>query len=98
MSTSVGLPLDEGFLRRECPHCERQLKWHHGPTESRPNDVPEPPVYVCPYCGGTATPDAWWTTEQLEYAQYFALADGARELETEMKKMAHGSRNDLVRF
>lgn len=69
MEVSMTLPLDEGFLRRECPNCERQFKWHSGPTEGRPDDVADPPVYWCPYCGVTAPVDEWWTTEQLEHAQ-----------------------------
>ena len=29
----VSFPLDsDGFIRRECPHCEREFKWHHGPA------------------------------------------------------------------
>jgi hypothetical protein len=34
MSVSMSLPLDEdGFLRRECPTCERQFRWWHTPDE-----------------------------------------------------------------
>jgi len=69
METSMTLPLDDGFLRRECPHCERQFKWFSGPTAGRPNDVVDPPVYWCPYCAMTAPVDEWWTAEQLDFAE-----------------------------
>jgi hypothetical protein len=75
MDVPVQLPLDNGFLRRECPACEREFKWHHGPTLDRPKDAVDPDVYCCPYCGATAPPSSWWTKEQLEYAQ--RLAAGA---------------------
>jgi hypothetical protein len=74
----MSLPLDkDGFLRRECPSCERQFKWW--PTQS-PEDVSEesqeaPEAYYCPYCYEPADPDSWWTKEQLEYAQQLALAE-----------------------
>lgn len=68
MELSITLPLDDGFLRRECSSCERQFKWFSGETEGRPQDVVDPEVYFCPYCGATAPPDEWWTTEQSEYA------------------------------
>ena len=42
-SFSVPLPLDsDGFLRRECPHCVQQFKWHHGPTADRPDGEIDP--------------------------------------------------------
>jgi hypothetical protein len=76
---SISLPLDaDGFLRRECPACERQFKWWHNPaseddTETAPPEQPE--AYFCPYCYQPAAPDAWWTKEQLEYAQKMAAAE-----------------------
>jgi hypothetical protein len=52
MDIPITLPLDsDGFLRRECPKCEREFKWHEGPTEDRPQDWNDPPVYWCPLCG-----------------------------------------------
>ena len=69
MEYSVSLPVDNGFLRRECPHCQRQFKWHHGPTDSRPPDAVDPNIYSCPYCGETAALGDWWTREQIEYVQ-----------------------------
>jgi hypothetical protein len=65
----VELPLDDGFLRRECPRCEQQFKWHVGPTEDAPADQVAPTVYFCPYCGEPAALDQWWTPDQLEYTR-----------------------------
>ena len=39
MSLSIELPLDSGFLRRECPNCQLEFKWHHGPTETTPENL-----------------------------------------------------------
>jgi hypothetical protein len=70
MEVEIALPLDsDGFLRRECPSCERQFKWFHGQTADRPDHFLDPPLYTCPYCGEAAGHDSWWTKEQLEFAQ-----------------------------
>ncbi|MHB1344948.1 MAG: hypothetical protein ACYCX3_11420 [Thermoleophilia bacterium] len=64
----MSLPLDgEGFLRRECPTCEREFKW-----ATSPEGESEPVAdggYFCPYCGIQAPPDAWWTNAQLALAE-----------------------------
>jgi len=64
----MSLPLDsEGFLRRECPTCEREFKWSAAPEgESEPMADGD---YFCPYCGVQAPPDAWWTKAQLALAK-----------------------------
>lgn len=72
MEIGFTLPLDEGFLRRECPACERQFKWFSDDTDNRPDDAEDPDVYFCPYCGVTATHDEWWTPAHLEYASGMA--------------------------
>jgi hypothetical protein len=78
----IELPLDNlGFLRRECPNCERQFKWHHGPTDGMPEDAPNPDEYHCPYCGVPAALDQWWTKEQVEAIQTTALREATPELE-----------------
>ena len=71
---SIPLPLDNGFLRRQCPDCEREFKWHNGRTPSHPG-TPDPAVYFCPYCAHTAPPDHWWTTEQLAYIEQVGLLE-----------------------
>ena len=50
MEIRASLPLDADFLRRQCPECGRQFKWHVGPTEDTPEEFVDPPVYHCPYC------------------------------------------------
>jgi hypothetical protein len=67
---SMSLPLDdEGFLRRECPTCEREFKWLSSSSEDTGEDEVDATAldgYFCPYCGVQAAPDAWWTKPQLE--------------------------------
>jgi hypothetical protein len=90
-SYSVQLPLDDdGFLRRECPHCDQNFKWFHGPTAERPEGEADPPVYYCPRCGVSAAPDQWWTEEQLAFIQEYAAAPVLRELSDEVEKAFRG--------
>jgi hypothetical protein len=91
---SVSLPLDDGFLRRQCPGCDRQFKWHHGPTEDRPADFVDPAMYFCPYCGQSAAPDDWLTQEQRDYIVALAAGPAFRQMTDEFKLMArrHSSR------
>jgi hypothetical protein len=92
-SYSVSIPLDDdGFLRRQCPHCNGQFKVHHGPTPDRPADYVDPPVYHCPVCGESAGLDQWWTEEQLEYAQGVAMGPILRDLSDELGRSMRGVR------
>lgn len=79
-------PLDHGFLRRECPHCEREFKWHHGPTDDRPQDALDPDVYWCPYCGEPAPLDEWWTRVQLEFATQSLAGPAMQEIANELQQ------------
>lgn len=88
MSYSVPFPLDDGFLRRECPECTRQFKWHAGPTEGRPEDFIDPPVYWCPYCAATATPDGWFTPEQVEFGKSWIAGPVLRDIIDEFNRDA----------
>jgi hypothetical protein len=97
-SYSVPLPLDNGFLRRECPHCERQFKWHHGPTPNRPPDAVDPAVYFCPYCGDTALPDHWWTKEQAAYVRDTIAGPAVRAMADELKRTFKNDSSSLIRF
>ena len=65
----MSVPLDsDGFIRRECPTCERELKWR--PTPEGEEGAPTPEGgYFCPYCAVQARPDSWWTKAQLEAAE-----------------------------
>lgn len=68
VTVGMSLPLDsDGFLRRECPTCEREFKWFHAPQgEAVP---PEDGGYFCPYCGVQAPTEAWLTQAQVALAQ-----------------------------
>lgn len=92
------LPLDNGFLRRECPFCIRQFKWHSGPTDDRPEDAIDPPVYFCPYCGESAQPDQWWTKEQIEYTRKFALIEGSKIVKDKFKDLEKKSRDSFIKI
>lgn len=92
MEIEVSLPLDsDGYLRRQCPQCEREFKWHHGPIEGTPPEPPDPEEYFCPYCGQSAPTDQWWTPEQLEALQaaalHAALPQVQRELEDSLRPL-----------
>ncbi|SRR6266545_2923871 len=83
----IELPLDsQGFLRRECPICGREFKWHHGPTEGVPVDETPPESYYCPYCGEPSPADEWWTREQVEAIQQTALREAMPQLEHELRE------------
>jgi hypothetical protein len=70
---SMSLPLDsDGFLRRECPTCEREFKWLPSLDPDADEDVTKtdgageaPESYYCPYCAVTAPLDAWLTKAQV---------------------------------
>lgn len=101
-SIPIDLPLDaDGFLRRECPTCERQFKWWPTPPpEEFSEEVQEPPdVYYCPCCHEPADPGAWWTKEQLEYAKELAAAEvlgpELRRFKNDMERGNRRSRRSL---
>jgi hypothetical protein len=94
----VTLTLDNGFLRRECSHCERQFKWHHGPTESRPADAVEPAVYFCPYCGNTARLDKWGTKEQAAYIRDMLAGPAVQMLAEELRRTFPSDPKSLIRI
>ena len=72
--TSMSVPLDEdGFLRRECPTCEREFKWFVSPDDEA--EQPKSGGYYCPYCGVQAPPDHFWTKAQVELAQNVVLRE-----------------------
>lgn len=83
-TTSMAVPLDsDGFLRRECPTCERELKWLAA-SDDEDETPPRDGGYYCPYCAIQAPPDAWFTPVQLEQAQ----AVVAREfVEPELRRL-----------
>jgi hypothetical protein len=87
MQVPVEYPLDSyHFLRRECPHCEQEFKWHHGPTDSRPDDAVDPPRYSCPLCGQQADHDQWFTQEQVQYQHEVVNFYAPDAINAELKK------------
>lgn len=92
MEIEASVPVDDdGFLRRECPACERQFKWFYGATVDRPEDAIDPDIYFCPYCSEPAPVDQWWTTEQVEYLQGVTAASFSDAVEQEIGKMPRAS-------
>ena len=86
METQLPMFLDpSGFLRRECPTCEREFKLFHGKTEAAPEHFLEPENYTCPYCGVPASHDSWFTRAQLEYARSASVGPIMRHLEDELR-------------
>lgn len=78
---TITLPLDsDGFLRRECPDCRQQFKWHSGPANEEVKQHEAPAAYYCPFCGSPAEPSDWFTAEQMEYAEGVAQAAVLREM------------------
>jgi hypothetical protein len=66
----ISMPLDSGgFLRRECPTCEREFKWLHTPEGEGIAAPVADGGYFCPYCGVQAQTNAWFTKSQIELAR-----------------------------
>lgn len=69
VTLGMSVPLDsDGFLRRECPTCEREFKWL--PSTSDEDEAAPPPDggYFCPYCAIQAPDSSWFTKAQIELA------------------------------
>lgn len=70
MDIAISLPLDDdGYIRRECPSCQDEFKWHQGPVPTRPEDAIDPPVYHCPLCSAVAELNQWFTQDQVQYQE-----------------------------
>src|SRR5262245_19670265 len=70
-SIRVSIPGDEhGFIGRECPQkdCEGYFKVKPG-TGLTGAEL----TCSCPYCGHTASPDQFWTQDQIKYAKSVAF-------------------------
>jgi hypothetical protein len=93
----IALPLDsDGFLRRECPRCEQQFKWHHGPANEEAESHTAPSTFYCPLCGEPAGLGTWWTQEQIEYAQGVATPAALRLVQEELVAAFRGNDNVKV--
>lgn len=70
ITLSMSMPLDsEGFLRRQCPTCEREFKWLHTASDPAEPQVSTDSDYFCPYCGIQAPANSWFTEAQVARAQ-----------------------------
>jgi len=66
--TSMSVPVDsDGFLRRECPTCEREFKWLPTPEGEEPTQAPDG-GFFCPYCPVQADAGNWFTKAQIDQA------------------------------
>ena len=96
-SYSIQLPLDsDGFLRRECPHCLGEFKWHHGPVDDQSEEQEQaeiPSVYHCPLCSATANLDSWWTQEQLRFAEESAAGPAMNEIQNALARALHNNKH-----
>lgn len=82
MDIEVRLPLDnDGFIRRQCPHCDGEFKWHHGPANEEAEHAPSPTSYYCPLCGQPAMPDRWCTHAQMAHIEGVATPALMREVD-----------------
>jgi hypothetical protein len=100
---SLSVPLDgDGFLRRECPTCEREFKWlpseeelDEDPVQNPASVAESPEAYYCPYCAVTAPPDAWLTKAQLaaihDLARRKIIDPALDKLEREVAKLNRSS-------
>jgi hypothetical protein len=94
MEIPVEFPLDtDGFLRRECPNCVEEFKWHYGPTDTRPDGVVDPPQFTCPLCGRQANEDQWFTQDQVQYQHALVNFHMMDVVNAEMEKAFRGSNN-----
>lgn len=88
MDISVSLPLDsDGFLRRACPACAGEFKWHPDAPDAPSEAVIEPGGYYCPLCGHQAPSEEWNTAEQdtfIESVVYAAALQATQQSLTDV--------------
>ena len=73
VTLSMAIPVDsDGFLRRECPTCEREFKWLPASEDDEEAADVSDGGYFCPYCGVQAPADAWFTEAQLAFARVWS--------------------------
>lgn len=88
------VPLDtDGFLRRECPTCEREFKVFIQQEEGEQADAQSAPPggYYCPYCAIHADPSAWFTKTQLDAAKSKLMDEFVGPMLDEFKRSVEGS-------
>jgi len=86
----VVLAADRGFVRRECPTCEREFKRLSERVDATTKDT----SFVCPYCYESAEATTWWTKPQLAYVHAVTrervLAPQLREFQRSLQRMNNG--------
>ena len=76
VTLDMAVPVDsDGFLRRECPTCEREFKWRPSSADEEEASDTADGGYFCPYCGVQAPVDAWFTKAQLELAEHIVQVE-----------------------
>lgn len=96
----ISLPLDrDGFLRRECPRCTREFKWHNGPANEEAEHQPPSETFYCPLCGEPAGPESWWTQAQLRLIENATERVVGEELDDMFKGLERSTRgNRFIEF
>lgn len=83
------LPLDsDGFLRRACPSCSKELKWFYSPAGGSEAATPQEGGYFCPYCGTQAAISEWFTEAQAQLARETLIADVVQPMLMDFKRGA----------
>lgn len=96
---SISLPLDsDGFIRRECPNCTGQFKWHDGPANEEAERQLPAHTYYCPLCGQPADPDSWWTREQLDFMEGTAAPAVMEAVDQELEKIFKGVKSSGLTY
>jgi hypothetical protein len=98
---SMSVPLDsDGFLRRECPTCEREFKWLPAQDDAGAENASPVPAggYFCPYCVVQAPSDAWFTKAQIAYAEAIVMREAVVPELEKLKDTAARSSGDFVQI
>ncbi|WP_197677057.1 hypothetical protein [Friedmanniella luteola] len=91
IKVSISIPQDsDGFIRRECPHCMQQFKWHDGPANEEAEHQTSPVAYSCPLCGQPAALDSWHTTQQVKLIQQIAMPQAMAVIQDDLEAMFRG--------
>jgi hypothetical protein len=89
---SMSVPLDEdGFLRRQCPTCERVFKRLAAQGDEDQGAEPPEDGYFCPYCAVQAPLSAWHTERQIEQARAVVMREKIGPMLDDFKRSVEGS-------
>lgn len=91
VTLAISVPLDsDGFLRRECPTCEREFKWLSSTNEEYVTEPVPDGGYFCPYCGIQAPPSSWFTHAQLELVENMVATEVVEPMLKDFGKTIEG--------